>query len=354
MSVHTNTHRTNNFDFVRLLAALSVLFSHQFALHAMPEPLVLQYQTLGGYAVMVFFAISGYLITASWQADPHVLRFASRRLLRIWPGLICTVLLCGLVLGPLVTTVSTRAYFADPTTHRFFGTAVFMVSPFLPGVFPNSPVAYIPNGVLWTIPIELRCYGYLAVLGVVGIMRYRWLLLALLAALSVWYYGIYGAEAVFQRDHTHLFEVEYATFFFSGSCLYLFRDAWMPLKRKIIGLLVVVAVSGAAYFMGHALIAAFLLTPFLVIALGTESFPVLHRFGRFGDLSYGVYIYAFPVQQTTIFLTPDMNIWQHFAIAIPVTLVLAWLSWHLVENRALAFKPNRSPAIGTDASGAAT
>jgi len=352
MSVHTNTHRTNNFDFVRLMAALSVLFSHQFALHALPEPMVLQYQTLGGYAVMVFFAISGYLITASWRADPHLLRFAARRLLRIWPGLICTVLLCGLLLGPLVTEVSTRAYFADPVTHRFFGTALFIVSPFLPGVFVHSPVAYIPNGVLWTIPIELRCYGYLAVLGVLGIVRLRWLMLALLVGTSVWYYGIYNAEAVFHEKHTHLFEVEYATFFFSGSCLYLFRDAWMPRERKLLTSLIVVAVGAVAYFMGHALIAAFLLTPFLVIALGTESFPVLHRFGRFGDLSYGVYIYAFPVQQTTIFLAPDMNIWQHFAIAIPVTLILAWLSWHLVENRALNFKPSRPTVSGTAVSDA--
>ncbi|AGG87750.1 acyltransferase family protein [Rhodanobacter denitrificans] len=338
-------HRSNNFDFVRLLAALSVLISHQFALHAMAEPLVFEYQTLGGYAVMVFFAISGYLITASWQADPNLRRFAARRLLRIWPGLLCTVALCGLVLGPIVTQVPLHAYFTDRTTLHFFGTGLFKVSPFLPGVFPNSPLAYIPNGVLWTIPIELRCYGYLAILGLLGIVRARWLMLALLLGVSAWYYGVHDAEKVFSLTHTHLFEVEYATFFFSGSCLYLFREYCLIGVRKITGAAIVLGLGVVAYVAGHELIAAFLMTPFLVIACGTESSPVLRRFGRFGDLSYGVYIYAFPVQQTTIWLTPRLGIYQHFAIAIPVTLVLAWLSWHFVEKVALSHKPrSQGPA----------
>lgn len=339
-----HTHRSNNFDFIRLAAAMSVLFSHQFALEAMSEPLVFQYQTLGGYAVMVFFAISGYLITASWQADPNIMRFAMRRLLRIWPGLLCAVLLCGIVLGPIVTEVPLRAYFSDPTTLRFFGSGLFMVSPFLPGVFPNSPLAYIPNGVLWTIPIELRCYGYLAFLGTLGVAARRWLMLLLLMCVSIWYYGIYGAEAVFKASHTHLFEVEYATFFFSGSCLYLFREYWLNDVRKLVGLAIAMMACIAAYISDHALVAAFVLTPYLVIAFGTSSFPVFRRFGRFGDLSYGVYIYAFPVQQSIIWLTPNSNFWQHLAMAVPITLVLAWLSWHFVEKIALDLKPRRAQA----------
>lgn len=347
-------HRGNNFDFVRLLAAMSVLVSHQFALHSQSEPLVFQYQTLGGYAVMVFFAISGYLITASWQTDPNLWRFAARRLLRIWPGLLSTVLLCGLVLGPLVTQDSLRSYFADPVTMRFFGTGLFMVSPFLPGVFPHSPLAYIPNGVLWTIPIELRCYGYLAILGMLGFVGRRWLMLVLLTGVSVWYYGIHNAEAVFNATHTHIFEIEYATFFFSGSCIYLFRDYCLEGIRKLVSTGIVIAVGLISYFTGHELIAAFVLTPYLVVAFGTESFPVLHQFGRFGDLSYGVYIYAFPVQQTTIWLTPNLNIYQHFVIAIPTTLIMAWLSWHLVEKIALRHKPRNPASVRTATAAIAT
>ncbi|SEW16792.1 acyltransferase [Luteibacter sp. 329MFSha] len=335
----TNTHRSNNFDFIRLAAALSVLFSHQFALHALPEPLVLRYQTLGGFAVMVFFAVSGYLITGSWQRDPNLRRYAIRRLLRIWPGLACTVLLCALVLGPLVTEIPLSAYFSDPTTHSYFRSLYFSIQPFLPGVFPHSPLAYIPNGVLWTIPIELRCYVYLAVLGILGILRYRWALLALLAATAVWYYGIHGAEAVFLADHTHLFEVEYATFFFAGSCLYYFKDVWDRPRAKLIAAAIVIGVGAVAYLADHPLIAAFIFVPYLVVAFGTSSFPVIHRFGRFGDLSYGVYIYAFPIQQTVIWATPGWGFYEHLLLAIPSVLLMAWLSWHLLENVALQYKP---------------
>jgi len=89
-------------------------------------------------------------------------------------------------------------------------------------------------------------------------------------------------------------------------------------------------------------VAAFLLTPYLVVAFGVSSFPVIRRFGRFGDLSYGVYIYAFPVQQTTIWLMPGLSFLAHISISIGITLVLAWLSWHFVEKVALTYKPRGS------------
>ncbi|MBN8714847.1 MAG: acyltransferase [Xanthomonadales bacterium] len=350
MSSGSQLHRGNNFDCIRLIAAASVLVSHQFALHDASEPIIFGYQTLGGYAVMIFFSISGYLIAGSWVSDPNLRRFALRRLLRIWPGLLCTVLLCGLILGPLVTEVPLREYFGSVVTLKFFGTGLFVVSPFLPGVFPYSPVAYIPNGVLWTIPIELRCYIYLAVLGLLGIVTRRWVLLACLVALSVWYYGIHDAEAVFDATHTHLFEVEYATFFFSGVCLYLFRKECLSRRGKLVGSTAAVALAAIAYITGHELIAAFLLTPYLVIAFGTASYPVLRQFGRFGDMSYGVYIYAFPIQQLVIWLTPMLSIYEHFVIVVPATFVMAWLSWHFVEKIALGYKP-KTPRVIVAAQG---
>lgn len=338
MNQNSLTHRTNNFDFIRIAAAISVLLSHQFALSGLPEPLVFKYQTLGGYAVMVFFSISGYLIASSWDRRPALGSFVLKRLLRIWPGLACTVLICGLILGPLVTTVSLKEYFASPTTARYFETLIFHVNPFLPGVFPKSPVAYIPNGVLWTIPIEFRCYLYIALLGLIGVFRKRWILLALLAALAVWYYGIHNAEYVFARTHTHIFDVEYATFFFSGALLYCFQDKWQTLRSKLCLVGATCLAGGLAYGFGHQLICAFLLTPTLVVLFGAACTPVIHRFGRFGDLSYGIYIYAFPVQQTIISAFPRLNYFQHLVIILPIVVVMAWLSWHLVEKVALRYK----------------
>lgn len=346
MNGSTLTHRANNFDFVRIVAAASVLFSHQFALSGLPEPLVLKYQTLGGYAVMVFFSISGYLIANSWDREPLLAPYIWKRLLRIWPGLICTTLICGLILGPLVTTVPLGEYFTSEVTAKYFATLLFHVSPFLPGVFPHSPVAYVPNGVLWTIPIELRCYLYLAVLGLLGVLKNKRVLLIVLAVMAVWYYGIHNAEAVFDKTHSHLFEVEYATFFFSGTALYYFRNAWAGLANKLTLAAIACLVGVAAYALGHELLCAFLVTPTLVVLFGASRIPVLCRFGRFGDLSYGTYIYAFPVQQLVIQSFPKMSYWQHLAIVIPVVFLLAWLSWHLVEKVALRYKAIPLPFAG--------
>lgn len=343
--MQTLTHRTNNFDFLRLTAAIAVVLSHQFALSGLPEPLVFEYQTLGGYAVMVFFSISGYLIASSWDREPVVEKFLFKRLLRIWPGLACTVVICGIVLGPLVTTLPLKDYFTSSVTRGFFETLFFHVKPFLPGVFPKSPVAYVPNGVLWTIPIEFRCYLYLAVLGLIGILRKRWILMSLLIVVSLWYYGIHDAEAVFHRTHSHIFEIEYATFFFSGAALYYFRDTWYGTKNSLVLAAACCLAGGIAYYFGHKLICAFLVTPSLAVLFGTACTPVVHRFGRFGDLSYGVYIYAFPIQQTVIWLFPGMGYLEHLAIALPLVFFMAALSWHLVEKIALQYKTVRLPVV---------
>lgn len=345
MSGEVLTHRTNNFDFIRIAAALAVLVSHQFALSGLPEPLVFKYQTLGGYAVMVFFCISGYLIANSWDREPKLGRFLVKRILRIWPGLACTVLICGLILGPLVTTLSFKQYFSNPVTYQYFETLFLHVNPFLPGVFPKSPVAYVPNGTLWTIPIEFRCYLYLAILGMIGILRKRWVLIGILAALAIWYYGIHNAESVFERTHTHIFEVEYATFFFSGVAMYYFRDAWRTTLNRALLAAVACVTAGLAFYFGHQLVCAFLLTPSLVVLFGTACTPVIHRFGRFGDLSYGVYIYGFPIQQTVVWSLPRMNFGEHLAIALPLALIMAWLSWHLVEKVALRHKTVNLPTF---------
>lgn len=337
------THRTNNFDFIRVIAATSVLVSHHFALSGLPEPLVLKFQTLGGYGVFIFFAISGFLVAQSWQRDPNVVRFAHRRLLRIWPGMLCVLVLCALVLGPAVTTLPLKEYFSNSLTWTYFKTLLFQVQPFLPGVFPDSPVANIPNGVLWTIPIEVHCYGYLAVLGLVGVLRWRWLLLAMTAALAGYYYVYHGAEGVFLAGGGRMPEVEFATFFFSGVLLHYFREAWSSWTRIAISFGIIVVVSLLLIRNDHQLIAAFLLTPFFFVVLGSASFPVLNRFGRFGDMSYGIYIYAFPVQQTLIWLWgKSMSFGASLALALAITAVLAWISWHVIEQPALRLKP-RAP-----------
>src|SRR5207249_8380224 len=117
--------RANNFDAVRLLAALSVVFSHSFLIaegseHSEPFLRLNGNQCiLGLVGVFVFFVISGYLVTESWCRRPVPALFSLRRALRIYPALIVNVLVCALIIGPLVSTLPLAAYLRDPGLPRF-------------------------------------------------------------------------------------------------------------------------------------------------------------------------------------------------------------------------------------------
>ena len=100
----------NAFDFIRVVAALAVLYSHSFPLFGLPEPSHAG-QTLGSLAVAIFFAVSGFLVCQSWLRDPDVYRFTLRRALRIMPGLIVAVAFTAFVAGALDTRLPLSEYF---------------------------------------------------------------------------------------------------------------------------------------------------------------------------------------------------------------------------------------------------
>lgn len=325
----STTRHDNNFDFLRLFAALLVLLSHQFALTGRAEPQLL-YGTLGGWGVIIFFAISGYLVTESWQRDPHVLRFLGKRLLRVWPGLFVATAIAALVLGPAVSTLTTDAYFAHPQTWRYFSTLKLAAVKFdLPGVFTDNPFPKTVNGSLWSIPLEVKCYIALMALGCIGVIARRAWLIGLLAI------GCAGAALRYQAALT--IHAQLVLSFFVGAAIQVHRAAWEAHRPAI---LLACAVAAAAFaassYKSWVLVAAL---PAAAIAAGSASTPVLKAFGRFGDLSYGTYIYAFMVQQTIVHATGNAwSLWAQLLAALPVTLGLAWLSWHGVERPALRYK----------------
>jgi peptidoglycan/LPS O-acetylase OafA/YrhL len=150
--------RSNNFDFVRLLAAGIVLCGHQFAVCLRPEPLSFGLITLGTLGVLIFFSISGYLVAQSWDRDPHVLRFTIKRFLRIWPGLAVVTFVAAFIVGPAVTSLSLRDYFSSSITWDYFSQFYLNIEYALPGVFERNPISAV-NSSLWTIPIEVSWYG---------------------------------------------------------------------------------------------------------------------------------------------------------------------------------------------------
>ena len=143
--------RLNNFDALRIAAAFSVLLSHQYALCGLKEPVVFGVMSLGTLGVLVFFSISGFLVSQSWRQDPHLARFLAKRWLRIWPGLAAFTVLSACVLGPIVSTLSWRSYYSDVEFYAYFESLkLFTIQYGLPGVFDNNIAPKAVNGSLWT------------------------------------------------------------------------------------------------------------------------------------------------------------------------------------------------------------
>jgi peptidoglycan/LPS O-acetylase OafA/YrhL len=334
--------KKNSLDALRLLAAMMVLYSHQYALLGLAEPSFLGLKTFGTAGVSIFFFLSGCLVWNSWVRDPHVLRFIQRRALRIFPALIVVCLASVFILGAWTSTLPWPEYLASPLTWRYVWTVGMWTSKTLPGIFPDNPLPNVVNGSLWTLPVELLCYGTVVVSGLpvalarlqpgIGVIVSVWLTVLLAS---------YGSLLVSTHFEPHL---EMVAFFWWGafygyrqqSHRAVWQDVFATMALFAFGLL------GPHGFERTAMLAC----AAALVHLALEVPSGARLTGSFGDLSYGVYIMAFPVQQLGVHLA-RMHHWT-FAITLmlsaAVTLLLAYASWQLVEKRALHFKPLGTPA----------
>ena len=326
----------NNFDALRIAAALTVLAVHQRALMGQPEPGILGIATWAGVAVWVFFVISGYLVAQSWFADPQVLRFAQRRVLRIWPALTAVVLLSVLVVGPWMTSLPLQEYWRHDATWAYLRMLAMETRHVLPGVFDQAPGSTSVNGSLWTIPFEVQCYIAMAVVGGLGLLRSpRWLL-AWVAVFAVWYVS----KGLPDRTGIASPSREFPLYFLSGAALFCLRSVWQPHRWLV--MVVAWLIAATLWYAQWRYLALTVAVPITVLAIGTSSWPLLRRAGRFGDPSYGLYLYAFPIQQILVHFTyPRWSYLTSTAIAMALTVCVAYASWYWIEKPALRFKPKK-------------
>ena len=327
--------RLNNYDVIRLTAAIIVLFSHSFSLslgyidgRSDPDPL---YKltgdiSLGYMAVMVFFIISGFLITQSYDKSKNPSLFLKARVLRIFPALIFVVVLTVFVLGPLVTTLPFNEYIMSISTFEYFKniTLYFTVYP-LPGVFEHNAYPEAVNGSLWTLTYEFRCYLGVLFLGIIGLLRKEIIMFLLIASSILNVLGIGGLS------------MEMLSFFSTGMFFYMFRDKIILKLHFALPAIVISLICLFVYKIYFLPIITICLT-YIVMYL-TYATKIRINGSKFGDLSYGLYIFGFPIQQlVTHYFGGTMTWWVNFFISLPITLILAAISWHLIEKNALKYK----------------
>jgi peptidoglycan/LPS O-acetylase OafA/YrhL len=342
---------SNNFDFLRLTAAFFVIISHSFYLTGYTlEPLkwINNSMGFGNLAVAMFFIISGYLITKSWIRNPSPFRYLWSRLLRIVPGLAGVVLLTVFILGPLVTALPLKEYLLSAGTWLYLkNISIYDIVFYLPGVFLHNPYRDAVNGSLWTLPMEFTMYLAVLALGLTGLIKNRrFVLFITLASVAIYAYTKYpslGFSAPLYGWLTVLGFIQcfsvlaayFPIFFLMGATFFLYRDAirleWAPF-------LLLSALWLLSLRTPYTDIASFFCLPYLVLYLAFYPTRHLKNAGRYGDFSYGLYIYAFPVQQSLAYAFPGISPAPMLLLTVPATLLLAIASWKLIESRALAMK----------------
>lgn len=328
----------NGFDTIRLLAASAVILSHGFVLTGAAEPLERLtggQTTIGTLAVSAFFVISGFLIPASFDRG-GIPRYAVKRARRIMPALVVAVALCALVLGPLASSLAPGRYFTDPATWRFLGHALFLpVGYDLPGLFADNPVS-AANGSLWSLKYEVACYVLVPLALMLAPLRRPLVVLGWVLSFAIARLVPEGSAGALY----HLGQLaELFRFFGAGMVLYLFAPR-IPLNAGLawLGFGIVALAALTPFFMElAALCGAYALVAFA--GLSSERF---RRPTARGDISYGVYVLAFPIQQLLVPASLALDTsglspgWLANALmALPLALAAGALSWLFVERPAL-------------------
>lgn len=336
--------RDNNFDVIRFLLAVLVVLSHSFGLlvgNDSTDPIWLftrGQRSAGALAVDGFFVISGYLILQSWTNSRGWRSYLRKRVARIYPGFLVASGFCLLIVGPIATDHSMVIY-SCARIAKTMGKAVLLDNIQLSGSFPHNPT-YGIDGSMWTIKYEFWCYLFVAAAGMFGFLKCGKIVLGAFAA---------AVLACVAHDWMHLFWPppgrftlitadlnswpRLLSFFLGGATFYAFRDslAWSPLWAMI---------------SAGAIVAGALLPPILTVVepiAGTYLVMWLafapagpFHFARYGDFSYGIYLYSFPIQQMLIQrYGAGLGASRLFMMALPLTLLAAIASWYCVERRFL-------------------
>jgi peptidoglycan/LPS O-acetylase OafA/YrhL len=341
-----STDKKPNFDLLRLFFAALVIFSHSFELLRQADPLQARIvcTSPGALAVDGFFLISGYLITQSWITDPSVRRFLVRRVLRLYPAFVIASIVSVFVVGPL--GADPHRYFAELDIGRFLRGLIVLRDPHTPRVFAGTSIESV-NGAMWTISFEFRCYIVVLVLGLLGLLHRRLIVLAVTAIAGIAVCVTAPASGLADTQHLIFgikvlrisdFMAWFLALFLTGSCYALFRDRirFTPARWLLaLGLFLATIMHADTLRPGVMLAGSYVV---FGVASARPLWGVrrLHRM----DLSYGLYLYGWPIQKLLNWYFPSLSPWSVCGLTLATTGSLALVSWRLIEQPALRIKPS--------------
>ena len=336
--------RNNALNAWRLVLATGVILWHSYPLTGRHVPFAAGHQFLSQVFVDGFFAISGFLITSSWLKNPRLRQYSAARGLRIFPGLWACVAVTAFAIAPLSVaiqggSVAKLMLSGAPLNYVLNNSLLNVGYSGIDGTPRGVPFSIAWNGSIWTLIPELFCYIAVAGFGVAGLFGRRWLLPALTALMLVcsllvtpWggFVEVWTPAAIGSR---------FALMFLAGALLQQFQDA-IPARWSLVAVCAAVVIA-STWLPNYRVLAALPLAYAIIVS---GSLLRDKRLRLRNDISYGIYIYAFPTQQLLIIcglgVLPPL---VFFPVAALATLPLAALSWLLVEKRAIALKTRFLP-----------
>jgi len=325
----------NNFDAVRLILAFIVVFAHIGALTKQPSFDWFVKVFDSGFAVKGFFVISGYLVMNSYISSKSMLDFVEKRVRRIYPGYLFTIIFC-LIVGVTLTTLPVGEFLKSSITLKYLLanlTFLNFIQTSLPGVFDSNPLENAMDGSLWSIKVEICLYFLIPFIFFVFKKLNSKIVTLFLVLLSItWniYFFWFIPESYFGKKISHQFPA-YLSFFVIGA-FFAFNKNYLVYLRKILFLsFILILISDKMNSIGNYFIQPFFYSS-LILWLCTSATEDVDA-GRFGDMSYGVYLIHYPLIQIFILLGfYDSNPWGALCLTLLCTVILAFFSWHAIEK----------------------
>lgn len=338
MTTYNYIERRNNFDFLRLIFAYFVILSHCYPISGEHDcdwlcQLTDKQIWFSFIGLKGFFAISGYLIFKSLHHSKSLKSYTYKRIYRIFPAFFTVLILTALLMS-IIYQNDKVPYFSQPSVWSYvpINLSLIFYQLNIVNIFESNPYQYIINGSLWTIPYEVVFYCLLPIIKLRNIRTTKTLIILLFlisVLLSILYNSTLKSITFGSFQLSHLFDL--LSYFLAGSLIYLLKlDMYFSKKQWILFFIFLITIS--IYFQYFESIKYFVF-PLTIILIGNSSMPIINQvYNRVGDISFGLYLYAFPIQQTLYFYF-KFNTIPLFIYSAIITTIFAILSWNLIEKR---------------------
>lgn len=332
--------RENNYNVLRMLGAGAVLYGHMFVLLGMTAPTIYANE-VNAIGFKILMVLSGYMITQSCIYDDKLPNYVLKRVVRLLPAMIVYTLIAIFLIGPLFTTLPISEYFKHSLTWDYLYNVVLNPRFQLPACFADNPYPYSVNGSLWALPVEVSLYVIIyVVLKICCRFQYRKLIIGVVSisvcVLQICHLLFFPTASFVVWGTDWFMALNIYPYFFMGA-LYALTDIkkYCNIQMAFVIFLLSIAFSSNMYVIEELL--AILILPYVLISIGECSKPVFSKILPHIDITYGMYLYGFPIQQILIQVIVvnmgiNMSVNYMFMMSLFITVILATLSWFLVEK----------------------